>query len=171
MPTILCFFPLLGCFFVAINATRQSFIKRSLPSPIVAFKVTPRGPNITLNWYMQHPFTRELTDHPVKQCQLLIYFKRMLWATRPTSGLCSLLVTLTNYLFFIVGHLDQLTFFILGHLDQLILFIVGHFDQLRAAAPPCPVYLILRFCAEGAHPLSVVTSPPCPIYLILRFGL
>ena len=74
---------------------------------------------------------RDLTDHPVTQCQLLIYFKRMLWATRPTSGLCSLLVTLTNYLFFIVGHLDQLSLFILGHLDQLILFIVGHFDQLR----------------------------------------
>ena len=109
---------------------RQSFIKRCLLSHRSG-RATPRGPNITLNWYMQHPFTRELTDHPVKQCQLLMYFKRMLWATRPTSGLCSLLVTLTNYLFFIVGHLDQLTFFILGHLDQLILFIVGHFDQLR----------------------------------------
>ena len=70
---------------------------------------------------------------------------------------------------------------VLGHFDQLILFIVGHFDQLRAVAPPCPVYLILRFCAEGTHPLAVlpplpapsilsfdvVTSSPCPVYLIL----
>ena len=70
---ILCFFPLLGCFFFAIYVTRQTFIKRCLPSPIIVNKATrhapnitvnctPRAPNITVNWYMQHPFTGELTE-------------------------------------------------------------------------------------------------------------
>ena len=139
---ILCFFTLLGFFFLQLAnfLERQRFLKRHLH--FYRGRSTPRVPNITLNWYMQHPFRRELTDHPVKQCQLLIYFKRMLWATRPTSGLCSLLVTLTNYLFFIVGHLDQLTLFILGHLDQLILFIVGHFDQLRLLDGSSPATIV-----------------------------